>query len=69
MIELLAKAKFAYNNIMHSLTQQTHLFANHGLHPKFDIQGVHKVVNPIAEDRTMWLMNVRIQLVSNLEEA
>jgi hypothetical protein len=46
----LAMAEFAYNNIMHSLTQQTPLFVNHCLHPKFNIQGVHKVVNPVVED-------------------
>jgi hypothetical protein len=48
--EFLAMAKFAYNNIMHSSTQQTPFFTNHGLHPKFDIKGVHKIVNPIVED-------------------
>jgi hypothetical protein len=50
--------KFASNNIMHSSTQQTHLLANNDLHLKFDIQGVHKVMNPIVKDRTMWLANV-----------
>jgi hypothetical protein len=53
---------------MHSSTQQTSLFANHGLHPKFDIQGVHKVANTAAKDWTMWLIDVRAQLVSNLEK-
>ncbi len=62
-------AEFAYNNIMHSSTQQTPLFENHGLHPKFDIQGVHKIVNPTVEDWTMWLADVQIQLVFNLKEA
>jgi hypothetical protein len=38
------------------------------LHPKFNIQGVHKTVNPTAKDWAMWLMDVWIQLVSNLEE-
>ncbi len=61
-------AKFAYSNTMHSSTQQTPFFANHGLHPKFDIQGVHKVVNPTIEDRAMWLVDVWAQLVFNLEE-
>jgi hypothetical protein len=51
-------AEFAYNNTLDSSTQQTPFFANHGLHPKFDIQGVHKVVNPTIEDRTMWLVDV-----------
>jgi hypothetical protein len=60
--------KFAYNNIVHSSTQQTPFYANHGLHPKFNIQGVHKVVNPIVEDWTMWLADVRTQLVSIFEE-
>jgi hypothetical protein len=37
---------FAYNNtLIHSSTQQTPLFANHGLHPKFDIQSVNNFVN------------------------
>jgi hypothetical protein len=53
---------------MHSSIQQTFFFANLGLHPEFDIQGVNKVVNPIVEDQTMWLTNVRTQLVSNFEE-
>jgi hypothetical protein len=34
---LLFVAKFSYNNMMHSTTQLTPFFANHGLHPKFDI--------------------------------
>jgi hypothetical protein len=42
--------EFAYNNRVHSSIQQRPFFANHGLHPKFDIQGVHKVVNLIAKD-------------------
>jgi hypothetical protein len=42
--------EFTYNNTMHSSTQQTPFFANKGLHPKFDIQGVHKIMNPIVED-------------------
>jgi hypothetical protein len=49
-IELLAMVKFMYNNTVHSLTQQTPLFANHGVRPKFNIQGVHKVMNPTIED-------------------
>jgi hypothetical protein len=61
--------EFAYNNTMHSLIHQTFFFANHGLHPKFNIQGVHKVVNPVVEDQTMWLAHVWIQFMSNLEEA
>jgi len=60
-------AEFTYN-IMHSSTQQTPSFANHGLHPKFDIQGVHKIVNPTVGNRTMWLVDVQTQLISNLEE-
>jgi len=62
-------AKFAYNNTVHSSTQQTPIFANHGLYPKFDIQGVHKVMNPATKDWAMWLTNVWVQLVSNTEEA
>jgi hypothetical protein len=43
-------AEFAYNNTMHSSTQQTPVFANHGLYPNFDIQGVHKVTNLVAKE-------------------
>jgi hypothetical protein len=46
-------AKFVYNKKVHSSTHQTSFFANHGLHPMFDIQGVHKVMNPTAKDRTV----------------
>jgi hypothetical protein len=42
--KLLAMAKFDYNNTVHSSTQQTLFFANHGLNPKFNIQDVHKVI-------------------------
>ncbi len=60
--------EFVYNNIVHSLTQQTSFFANHGLHHKFNIQGVHKIVNLTIKDQAMWLVDVRAQLVCNLEE-
>jgi hypothetical protein len=55
--------------MMHLAMQQTPFLANHGLHPKFYIQGVNNVVNPIVEDRIVWLADIRAQLVSNLEEA
>jgi hypothetical protein len=55
---------------MHSSTQQTPFFANHGLHPKSDILGVHKIMNPIVEDiQTMWLTNAQTRFISNLEES
>jgi hypothetical protein len=57
-LELLAMAKFVYNNIVHSLTQQTPFFANHGLHSKFDNQGVHKIVNLTIKNQAMCLANV-----------
>jgi hypothetical protein len=48
--DLLSMVEFAYNIIYFS-TQQTPLFANHGLHPKFDIQGVNNIVsNLVAKD-------------------
>jgi gluconate kinase len=43
-------------------------FANHGLHPNFDIQCVNKFMNLEVEDRTMWLVDVRVKFVSNLEK-
>jgi hypothetical protein len=39
------------------------------LHPKFDIQGMHKIVNLTIKDQTMWLVDVWAQFVCNLEEA
>ncbi len=53
---------------MHLSTQQTPWFVNHGLHPKFDIQVVHRVMNPTAKDQAMWLTNVRTQLLFNFKE-
>ncbi len=41
---------------------------NHGLHPKFDIQVMHKVMNPTTKDQAMWLVNVQTQLVFNIKE-
>jgi hypothetical protein len=38
--------------------QQTPFFANHGLHPKFDIQGVSNVVNLAVKDRVAWLVDI-----------
>jgi gluconate kinase len=61
--------EFAYNNIVNSLTLQTPFFANHSLHPKFNIQGVHKVVHLATKDQTMWLVDVRSQFVSKFEKA
>jgi hypothetical protein len=46
---------FGYGKIY---LQQHNAFANHGLHPKFDIQSVHKVMNLVGEDWTMWLADV-----------
>jgi hypothetical protein len=52
-------AEFTYTNTMHSSTQQPPFFANHDLHPKFVIQGVHKIMNPTVEDWTMWLVDIQ----------
>jgi len=60
---------FAYNNTMHSSTQQTHFFTNRDLHPKFDIQSVNKIMNPTSKEWGLWLVDIWIQLVSNLENA
>jgi hypothetical protein len=48
--KLLAMVEFSYNNTMHLSTQQTPFFTNHDLQPKFNIQSVHKVVNPTTKD-------------------
>lgn len=44
---------------MHFAMQQTPFFANHGVHPMFDIQGVNNVMNPIIEDQAAWLTNIQ----------
>ncbi len=49
--EFLAMANFPYNNTVHSSTQQTPFFSDHGLHPKFNIQGVTK----------LWIQQLRIK--------
>ncbi len=67
-MDLLFVAKFSYNNMTHSITQQKPFFANHGLHPRFNIQGVNNVMNFLIKDRVTWLVNIQAQLVSNLEE-
>ncbi len=54
--------------MMHLAMQQTPLFANHGLHLRFDIQGVNNVMNHVVENRTTWLTDIQTQLVSNHEE-
>jgi hypothetical protein len=49
---------FAYNNtLIHFSTQQTPLFANHGLHPKFDIQSVNNFVNFETDNQAMCLVD------------
>jgi gluconate kinase len=44
---------------MHSTMQQTPFFANHDLHPKFELQGVNNVMNLAIKDRVVWLANIR----------
>jgi hypothetical protein len=68
LVRPILHGKVCLHNTIHFLTQQTHFFANHGLHPRFDIQGVNKIVNPIAKDQIVWLANIWAQLVFNLEE-
>jgi gluconate kinase len=45
--------------MMDSRMQQTPLFANNGLHPKFDIQNVNNVMNLVVEDRAVWLTDIQ----------
>jgi hypothetical protein len=58
-LDFLSVANFSYNNMMHSTTQQTPFFANHSLHPRFDIQGENNVVNLVVEDQVEWLTNIQ----------
>jgi hypothetical protein len=63
-------AEFTYNNAMHSSTQKTCQFKVQIMvcTCQFKVQGVHNIVNFTVEDQTMWLANIRAQLVSNLEK-
>ena len=38
-VGLLPMAEFTYNNSVHSATRTTPFFANHGYHPRFDVEG------------------------------
>jgi hypothetical protein len=49
-LKILFMVVFAYNNTMHSSTQQTCFFTNHDLHLKFDIQGVNKIMKPTSKE-------------------
>jgi hypothetical protein len=64
----LSKVEFSHNNMMYSTTQQTSFFANHGLHLRFDIQGIDNVMDPTVEDQITSLANIQAQLISNLEK-
>jgi hypothetical protein len=57
-LNLLFVVYIFYNNTMHSIMQQTPFFANHGLHPKFDIQGVNNVVNLTTKDQIAWVVDI-----------
>jgi len=57
-LDLLFMAKFLITTRCIQQCNKTPFFANHHLHPMFDIQGVNNVMNPIVEDRTMWLTNI-----------
>jgi len=49
--------EFIYSNIVHLLTQKMPFFANYGLCPGFNFQGVNKIVNPITKNWALWLVN------------
>ncbi|RKO83250.1 hypothetical protein BDK51DRAFT_42708 [Blyttiomyces helicus] len=46
---LLPIAELAYNNAQHASTGQTHLWANYGFHPRFDIALPTISKNPAAK--------------------
>ncbi len=58
-LDLLSLVEFAYNTIYFS-TQETPLVASHGLHPKFDIQGVNNI--PIMKPPLFFLWELAIIL-------
>ncbi len=53
---------------MHSSTQQTFFFVYHGLHPKFDIEGVNKIMNLVVKDQAMWLAMFEFNLYLTLNK-
>ena len=66
---LLPLAEFAYNNTVHSSTQQTPFFANYGYHPRLDTFDFSKVDNPAAEDMANRLSELHAIMEAQLKKA
>lgn len=66
---LLPLAEFAYNNTVHSSTQQTPFFANYGYHPRLDTFDFSKVDNPAAEDMANRLSELHAIMKAQLKKA
>ena len=65
-------AEFAYNNSIHSSTQQTPFFANYGRHPKANLFHTPQQVNTIApavEDLATSLSKLQEEMISQLRKA
>jgi len=62
-------AEFAYNNSVHTSTQQTPFFINYGYHPKIDMLSIWKGESPIAKDFTKHLKELYAKIKVNLQEA
>lgn len=62
-------AEFAYNNTVHSSTQQTPFFANYGYHPRLDTFDFSKVDNPAAEDMANRLSELHAIMKAQLKKA
>ncbi|GGV51932.1 hypothetical protein GCM10010495_81700 [Kitasatospora herbaricolor] len=65
---LLPLAEFAYNNTVHSSTQQTPFFANYGYHPRLDTFNFSKIDNPAAEDITNRLSELHAIMKTQLKK-
>jgi len=50
-LDLLSKAKFAYNNTTHASTGISPFFANYDFHPRFSLEIPRDSVNPSVEER------------------
>ena len=68
-LDLLPVAEFAYNNALHSSTQQTPFMANYGFHPRFFPETTPVSTVPAADDRIQELQALQQVLQMQLEQA
>jgi hypothetical protein len=65
----LSLLEFAYNNMVHSSTQQTPFFANYGYPPRLDSFDFSNVDNPPAKDMANRLLELHVIMEEQLKKA